>query len=64
MNQFYDKMFNNKGPSFDQLAKRYYEIDKHLNHSNLIQARHLQRSKYIKIDDDAGNYNSDDENKI
>ena len=31
-------MFKNKGPTFDQLPKRLYEIDNHVNHHNVAAA--------------------------
>ena len=63
-NVFIDRLLNNKGPTFGQLPKRNYEIDKHPNHQIISTTRHLQRSKYIKVDDNVDNYGSDDENKI
>ena len=48
------------------MPKRTYDIDKHINHNDnkLGMTKHLQRSKYIKVDDNIDNYDSDDQNKI
>ena len=62
---FKDKMFKNKGPTFDQLPKRIYDIDYHINHNDNVAATiGLQRSKYMKVDDNVEDFNSDNENEI
>ena len=57
-------MFKSRGPTFDQLPKRVYEIDYHVNHTNLASAIDLQRSKYIQVDDDVLGFGSANENTI
>ena len=47
------KLFGIKDiPTFDQIPKRHYEIDKHLNQMRISSGNDLQRSNYIKVDDD------------
>ena len=57
-------MFRNTKPTFAALPKRTYEIDYHVNHNHLKIHQSLQRSKYMKIDDDVPDFGSDNENKI
>ena len=51
------RLFHSRGPTFAQLPKRKYEIDNHFNHKTEVpSSTNLQRSKYIKIDDEIDNF--------
>jgi len=50
------RLFSNRIPTFTQLPKRKYEIDNHFNHNLCPSSINLQRSKYIKIDDEIDSF--------
>ena len=39
--RFKDKMFKNSAPTFQNLPKRLYDIDYHINHHNQVSTKEL-----------------------